>query len=194
MSKKYIIALLVIITIIAGIIVGVFIANKNKTSNLEPETQTQLARVRKNTQNEIQIIETASTQIKTSPNCLFVFQTYYKNCKHTITEKIDIPKECVNQTEEELQEKYKDFKIKEFTSTEVTFYKEKEGICDEHYIIKDNNGYVAIYRVDSFGKESLKETTEIVTSYLPETDRAKLKEGIQAIGKEELNAHIEDYE
>ena len=194
MSKKYIIALLVIITIIAGIIVGVFIANKNKTSNLEPETQTQLARVRKNTQNEIQIIETASTQIKTSPNCLFVFQTYYKNCKHTITEKIDIPKECVNQTEEELQEKYKDFKIKEFTSTEVTFYKEKEGICDEHYIIKDNNGYVAIYRVDSFGKESLKETTEIVTSYLPETDRAKLKEGIQAIGKEELNARIEDYE
>ena len=194
MSKKYIIALLVIITIIAGIIVGVFIANKNKTSNLEPETQTQLARVGRNIQNEIQIIETASTQIKTSPNCLFVFQTYYKNCKHTITEKIDIPKECVNQTEEELQEKYKDFKIKEFTSTEVTFYKEKEGICDEHYIIKDNNGYVAIYRVDSFGKETLKETTEIVTSYLPETDRAKLKEGIQAIGKEELNARIEDYE
>ena len=56
MSKKYIIALLVIITIIAGIIVGVFIANKNKTSNLEPETQTQLAKVGINMQNEIQII------------------------------------------------------------------------------------------------------------------------------------------
>ena len=194
MSKKYIIALLVIITIIAGIIVGVFIANKNKTSNLEPETQTQLAKVGINMQNEIQIIETASTQIKTSPNCLFVFQTYYKDCKHTITKKIDIPKECINQTEEELQEKYKDFKIKEFTSTEVTFYEEKEGICEGHYIIRDNNGYVAIYRVDSFGKETLKETTEIVTSYLPQTDREKLKEGIQAIGKEELNARIEDYE
>ena len=194
MSKKYIIALLVIITIIAGIIVGVFIANKNKTSNLEPETQTQLAKVGINMQNEIQIIETASTQIKTSPNCLFVFQTYYKDCKHTITKKIDIPKECINQTEEELQEKYKDFKIKEFTSTEVTFYEEKEGICEEHYIIRDNNGYVAIYRVDSFGKETLKETTEIVTSYLPQTDREKLKEGIHAIGKEELNARIEDYE
>lgn len=194
MNKKYIIALLVIITIIAGIIVGVFIANKNKTSNLEPKTQTQLARVGRNTQNEIQIIETASTQIKTSPNCLFVFQTYYKDCKHTIAKKIDIPKECINQTEEELQEKYKDFKIKEFTSTEVTFYEEKEGICEEHYIIRDNNGYVAIYRVDSFGKETLKETTEIVTSYLPQTDREKLKEGIQAIGKEELNARIEDYE
>lgn len=194
MSKKYIIILLVIITIIAGIIVGVFIANKNKTSNLEPEAQTHLAKVGINTQNEIQIIETASTEIKTSPNCLFVFEAYYKDCNHTISEKVDIPKECVNQTEEELQEKYRDFKIKEFTSTQVTFYEEKEGICNEHYIIRDNNGYVAIYTTDSFGKETLKETTEIVTTYLPETDRLKLKEGIQAIGKEELNACIEDYE
>lgn len=194
MNKKYIIALLVIITIIAGVLVGIFIANKNKTSNLEPESASKLARIGTNTQNEIQIIQTASTQIKTSPNCLFVFQTYYKDCKHTITEKIDIPKESINQTEEELQEKYKDFKIKEFTSTQVTFYEEKEGICNEHYIIRDNNGYLAIYAIDSFGKETLKETTEIVTSYLPETDKEKLKEGIQAIGKEELNARLEDYE
>lgn len=191
MNKKYIIVLLVIITIIVGIIVGVFIANKNKTSNLEPETQTHLA---KNNQNGIQIIETANTEIKTSPNCLFTFETYYKDCKHIVNEKVNIPKECINKTEEELQEKYKDFKIKSFKSEEVIFYEEKEGICNEHYIIKDNNGYVAIYTVDSFGKETLKEITEIVTTYLPETDKQKLKEGIKAIGKEELNTHLEDYE
>lgn len=43
-------------------------------------------------------------------------------------------------------------------------------------------------------KETLKEMTHIVTSYLPETDLAKLKEGIQVVGKEELNSTIEDYE
>lgn len=194
MNKKYIIVILVIITIIIGIMVGIFIANKNKTSNLEPKAQTQLAKEGLNAQNEIQIIETANTKVKTSPHCLFIFQTYYKDCKHTTTKKIDIPKECVNQTEEELQEKYKDFKIENYTSSEVTFYEEKEGVCNEHYIIRDNKGYVAIYAIDSFGKETLKETTEIVTLYLPQTDREKLKEGIQAIGKEELNACIEDYE
>lgn len=193
MDKKYIITLSVIITIVIGIIVGIWLSNRNKTSNLEPEIQRELAK-EENLQNEIQIIQTANTEIKTSPNCLFVFQTYYKECNHTINEKKDIPKECVNQTEEELQEKYRDFKIKEFTSNQVTFYEEKEGICNEHYIIKDNNGYVAIYWVDSFGKETLKETTEIVTSYLPEVDKIKLKEGIKAIGQEELNARIEDYE
>lgn len=194
MSKKYIITLLVIITIIVGVIVGIWLSGRNKTSNLEPETKSQLAKSTQNLQNEIQIIETASTEIKTSPNCLFTFQTYYKECNHTINERQDIPKQDVNQTEEDLQEKYRDFAIKEFSSSEVTFYEEKEGICNEHYIIKDNNGYVSIYTIDSFGKETLKESTEIVTAYLPETDKIRLKEGIKATGREELNALIEDYE
>ena len=45
--------------------------------------------------------------------------------------------------------------------------------------IKEHNGYIAIYTVDSFGKETLKETTEIVTTYLPQTDIKQLKEGIK---------------
>ena len=193
MSKKYIITLLLIITIVMGIVLGIWLFGRNKTSNLEPEIQRELAKD-ENIQNEIQIIQTANTEIKTSPNCLFVFETYYKECKHTANEKQDIPKEYVNQTEEDLQEKFKDFKIKEFTSNQVTFYQEKEGICNQHYIIKDNNGYVSIYTIDSFGKETLKETTEIVTTYLPEVDKINLKEGIKANGQEELNAKIEDYE
>lgn len=194
MRKKYIITLLVIITIIVGVVVGILLSGRNKTHNFEPETKSQLAKNTQILQNEIQIIETANTEIKTSPNCLFTFQTYYKECKHTINEKQDIPKQDVNQTEEELQEKYRDFVIKEFSPNEVTFYEEKEGICNEHYIIKDNNGYVSIYTIDSFGKEILKETTEIVTMYLPESDKQSLKEGIKANGREELNALIEDYE
>lgn len=194
MRKKYIIILFMILTIIAGVLVGILLSGRNRTYNLEPETKSQLARNTQNLQNEIQIIETASTEIKTSPSCLFTFQTYYKECNHTINEREDIPKECVNQTEEELQEKYKDFAIKQFTSAEVIFYEEREGICNEHYVIKDNNGYVSIYTTDSFGKETLKETTQIVTMYLAESDKMRLKEGIKANGKEELNALIEDYE
>lgn len=194
MGKKYIIILSIIATVIVGGIVGIFLVNRNKTSNIKQEKETQLAQNTESMQNGIQIIQTSNTEVKTSPNCLFTFQTYYKECNHTVNERIDIPKECVNQTEEELQEKYKDYMIKKFTSGEITFYQEKEGICNEHYIIKDNNGYVAIYTVDSFGKETLKETTEIVTAYLPEADKIKLQEGIKANGQEELNSKIEDYE
>lgn len=193
MNKKYII-ISIITTIILGIIVGVLISKNYDTSNLEPKLKTKLATEYQNVENEIDIITTSNAEIKASPNCLFVFEIYYKECKHTIIERNDIPSHCVNQTEEELQKKYEDFQIKKFTTGEIVFYREKEGICDEHYLIKEHNGYIAIYTIDSFGKETLKETTEIVTTYLPQTDIKQLKEGIKVLGQENLNATLEDYE
>lgn len=194
MRREYKILLIAVATVVAGIVVGMIIGGKNKTSPIEPEAQTKLARETKNLENEVQMVETSVVEVKTSPNTLFVFETYYKGCKHTTIERNEILAEYVNQTEEDLQEPYRDWKIKGFTTEEVTFYQEKEGICGEHYIIRENNGYIAIYQINSLGTETLKETTEIVTSYLPETDRLRLKEGIQVEGQENLNATIEDYE
>ena len=62
------------------------------------------------------------------------------------------------------------------------------------YLIKEDNGYISIYVIDKNGKEYLRERTQIVTKYLPEADKIKLKEGIRANGKNELNKVIEDYE
>lgn len=194
MKKTYIFILIAIAVVIAGVMIGLFIGNNSKTSNLEPEIETKLAENVQNLKNEIEILTTSNMEIKTSPNCLFVFRTYYKECKHTKVERNEIPEEYVNKTEEDLQEQYKDWKIEEFTTLMVSFYKEEDGICEEHYIIKDNNGYVAVYQIDSLGNETLKETTEIVTSYLPETDKERLKQGIKVNGLEELNSTIEDYE
>lgn len=195
MRKSYRMILIAILVIVVGIMVGIFISNKNQSSNLEKPSETKLAQEdNEDLKNEIQMVTTSNIEVKTSPNTLFVFQTYYKGCEHTTIDRLEIPKDCVNQTEEELQEKYKDWKVQEFTTAQVTFRQERDGICNEHYIIKENNGYIAIYTIDSFGKEILQETTEIVTAYLPETDRARLKEGIKVEGQENLNATIEDYE
>ena len=65
---------------------------------------------------------------------------------------------------------------------------------EEHYVIRDCNGYVYVYLINKEGKEELRKITEIVTAYLPETDRIALKEGIRVIGKERLNSTLEDYE
>lgn len=194
MKKIYLFILIGILVVIAGVLVGLFLGNSGKTSDLESESETKLASNLQSIENEMKIATTSNIEIKTSPNCLFVFEVYYKQCEHTLTEKKEILPDCVNKTEEELQDKYKEWKIKEFTNTMVTFYQEKDEICDEHYVIKDNDGYVAIYKVDSLGNETLKEKTEIVTTYLPDTDKNRLKEGIKVNGQEELNATIEDYE
>ncbi len=194
MRKEYIIAIIAAITIVIGIIIGLFLGNRNETTNLQPESGTILANQKENEENEIQSIPTVIIDVKTSPNTLYVFQTYYQDCKHVTAKTIEIPKEDVNKTEEDLQEKYRDWGIQKFTPTEVIFYQEKEGICEEHYLVKDDNGYISIYTLDILGQATLKEKTEIVTNYLPEADKTRLKEGIQVIGQEKLNATLEDYE
>lgn len=192
MKKSYWVAIAVgagVVVLVAGII-DVFLGRR--TSKIEPKVETQLVSLEKNMQNEI--ISTSNQEVKTSPNAIFIFKTYYKECEHITNEKVEIPKNFVNQTQEEIKKAYEGWRIEEFNSQQVVFYMEKQGICNEHYIIRENNGYVAIYSVDAFGKETLKETTEIVTAYLPETDKNRLKEGIKVNGKEELNAALEDYE
>lgn len=64
----------------------------------------------------------------------------------------------------------------------------------QEYILRENKGYIAIYRIDENKKEVLVETTEIVVAYLPDADRIELSKGIKAFGKKELNLKLEDYE
>lgn len=178
--------------IILGVIVGIFIS-KNITKE-EQKVETRLVSTEQNLQNGIEIISTSYTEVTTSPNCLFEFKIYYKDCKHTTSNKVSIPKELVNKSEIEIQDNYKEYKIENFTANDVVFYKENEGICNEHYLLKENNGYIAIYTINGEEKENLKENTQIVTTYLPEADRQNLKEGIKVVGRENLSLALEDYE
>lgn len=193
MKKSYMWIIIGICAIVVlGIIVGIFVS-KNSTKDGQ-KVETKLVSTEQNIQNGIELISTSYAEVKASPNCLFEFKTYYKGCKHTTTKRESIPEELVNKTEIEMQDRYKDYKIEEFTANNIVLYQEKEGICDEHYLLKENNGYIAIYKIDNAGKEILKENTQIVTTYLPETDKQNLKNGIKIIGKENLSLTLEDYE
>ncbi len=193
MKKSYMWIIIGICAIVVlGIIVGIFVS-KNSTKD-EQKVETKLVSTEQNIQNGIELISTSYAEVKASPNCLFEFKTYYKGCKHTTTKRENIPEELVNKTEIEMQDRYKDYKIEEFTANNIVLYQEKEGICDEHYLLKENNGYIAIYKIDNAGKEILKENTQIVTTYLPETDKQNLKNGIKIIGRENLSLTLEDYE
>lgn len=195
--RKWLIISLISAIILAVIISIVFIiANNNKTSDMDTTSQRELAnKIQENIEeSNIQLVSTASIEDKTSPNTIISFKTYYKKCEHTTINNIQIPNELVNKTKTEIEEAYTGWNIEEFTSNNVVLKTEKEGICDEHYVLKENNGYIAIYRINKFEKETLIETTSVVTAYLPEVDLLELREGIRVIGKDKLNARLEDYE
>ena len=198
MKKTYIIAIIGILIFIILVIIGINIYNKS-SENLKTK-QDEQSNIYKNSIEEnmidsnIEIVTTSSNEEKTSPNCIFTFKTYYKKCGHIKIEKNQIDEIMVNKTREDLKTIYKEWNIVTFRNDEVVLYKEEDESCGEHYVLKILDGYVAIYTIDENEKLMLKETTSILTKYLPKEDIEKLEKGIRVNGKEELNQAIEDYE
>lgn len=198
MKKGYLISIIGIIIFAVLVTIGVVIY-KNTNSNLKKKSEEddfeQINVIEENLiKSNIDMVATSSEEEKISPNCLFIFKTYYKKCEHTKVEKEIITETMVNKTRNDLEEIYKDWNIVTFRNNEVLFYKEEEKSCGEHYIIKELDGNIAIYTIDDNGNLNLYEKTEIVVNYLPEEDINKLKEGIRVNGKQGLNEALEDYE
>lgn len=143
---------------------------------------------------EEEIIKTNAQQDKLSPNCQIILTKYYNQCKDEINEYIEIPKSLINGTKEDLQNQYKDWEIKEFSSNQVVLFKQFDGECGEHYILRDNDGKIFIYKINEKGKEELYEKTEISTEYLPEGDKNSINTGLKVNGREKLNELIESFE
>ena len=191
MRRNYII-IGIVLTIMIGIFTGILIFNKGVQLAQQQENNEEI--VENKLSDEIQITATGAKEEKTTPNTLLTFKTFYKKCGHTIDVKEEITENLVNKTETQLRESFKDWQMKNFSAKQVELYKEKDEICNEHYIIKEKNGYVAIYLLDQNQKETLQEVTQIAVVYLPQTDQMQLKEGIKVVGKQEVNATLEDYE
>ncbi len=199
--NKVIISMMVISAILIAIVTALLLNEKNSSkSNIGENVKTQIGEVIydecTDEYEEIgeEVVITNTEEEKISPNCKLTLIKYYIECKDQINEYLSVPKELVNCTEKELQQKYKDWKIKDFSSNQVVLYKEFGGECGEHYILKDNNGKIYIYKINENGKQEEYEKTDISTEYLPENDKASIKDGMKINGKEKLNELMEGFE
>lgn len=198
--KKVIIALITI-TIIMGIVYATRIFYNNKEKEQEKKsreniiTEVSEEKLLDECTDEYEEIQQVNTkEEKVSPYCSFTINTHYNKCGHTKSEYLNLPNELVNCTESEVKDKYQDYNVTTFASNEIVLDKEESGECGEHYIVKDNDGKIAIYKIEDNGEEGLIEETDISTEYLSEADKVAMHNGLKVNGKQNLNQLIEDYE
>lgn len=198
MKKAWFIAIIIVLLLTIGIFTGIYSYNKQNAKDSNKKGTSQLAQGENTQIGTIKpanlTVETASNQTKISPNCILIKKEYYKDCDHLINKQETVPEYLVNKSEEELKQAYLGWTIEEFTNEQITIYRENVGYCDQHYVIRENNGVLAIYTLDVAGNEIWKEDTDIQTMYLTPTDLEKVREGIKAIGDEQLNSVLEDFE
>ena len=196
--NKTIMSIIAIIVIIGAIIIGVQICKPNKEQE-DIITKVSDEKIEDDCTDEYQeiqeeMLQANSTEEKISPNCFITMKKTYNKCGHTTSEYIASPKELVNKTKEDLKEKYAGWTIDKFSDTQIVISKKEEGECGEHYIVKDKEGKVVIYKLLEDGTEKEYEVTDISTEYITDTDKINMKNGIKVNGKQELNQLIEDFE
>ncbi len=188
--KKWILAILVLVlfcvSVFAGFIVRSFV-NFSKGENQHNDVV--LAE-----KNEEELIDTGSKEETVSPNAEVVLTQNYKRCGHTRTKKEIAPREIVNLNKDGVQKYYEGWTIDEFSPTEIKLSRNNQGICDEHYIIRESDGYISINCKNESGEYIFKGLTDISVQYLSEEDLQKLEQGIEVVGRENLNKFLEDFE
>ena len=148
-------------------------------------------------QMENENLQTASTEVeeKIAPNAEIIFKTTYKKCGHTISKYDKVSNDLVNMTKEELASKYESWNIEKFSDTQIILTKtDEEEECGEHYMVREKNGKLVVFRIQENGVETEYETTEISLEYIPQTDSISIKNGVRINGNEELNQYLENFE
>ena len=202
--KKSVLTISILVLFILGSIAGFLIVKKtftqDKNENIEIAEQNNEAVSDECTEeyndielNTDEIEETSVESEKISPNCSIKLRRYYKECGHTIEQYLSIPTDLVNKTEDDLKKEYEGWNIEYFSKNQIILYREIENECGEHYILKEKDGKIAIY-LKVGDEEQFVEDTNVSVEFLPDEDKNKLKEGIAANGRAELNQLIEDYE
>lgn len=195
--NKFKIAIISICTIILLIITTAVVYENikyDKIAKEENKITDECVYEYKNEEDKINEIEASEIETKISPNAKLIIKKYYKECGHTAEEIKTVTNDMVNKNKEEMEKLYPDYNIEKFLNNEIILKKEEEGQCNEHYIIKDENSNIIIYRVLNDGAEEVYQNTGISTEYLPETDRINLRSGVKVFGIENLNSIIEDFE
>lgn len=188
--RKWVIAVLLLIlftlSVFSGFLVNSFInfSKKKENSNDAILADDKI----KNT------VDTNYTEITVSPNAELVLTEKFEKCGHTITKREPVPRDIVNLNEDKVREYYKDWNVDYFSSEKIQISRNNIGICNEHYILRESDGYISISSKNDIGEYIFKGLTDISVQYLPEDDLKKLEVGIEVVGRDNLNKFLEDYE
>lgn len=190
MKKIYVtivIVLSLIICMLVAIIIGLSVSKNKMSENLKYVDQ-----IANNELNET--ISATNVEEQVRPTANIFMKQYFKSCGHTITEKYGVPEEIVNMNKAEVKKYYYDWNLEKFSDKELVITRDNPGLCEEHFVVRDVDGLVVVYNYDSEKNEKLYLTTQISTKYLPKEDMAKLQQGINIIGKNNLYELLQDYE
>ncbi len=110
-------------------------------------------------------------------------------CEHEIVKSENIDSSTFSET----KNKYNEHGILSFKDGFPVLYKTIEGFCPEHYVVRINGDFLAVYRRNavSFEEEYIMDITDAVED-IDEEFKEELKKGVPFSSFEEINKYFEN--
>jgi len=132
---------------------------------------------------------------KTGPDSVLVFKRYYTRCKHTVKEEKDMDNGDIGKTGKQMKRAFPEWELAKFTPEKVTFRKNIDGYCPNHYVIKAKEGYLVIYRPKKdTGKLEAVEESNIPYQWLSPEMKEQVDKGLAVDSREEVERLMENLE
>lgn len=133
-----------------------------------------------------------------SPNTFIERRIHYTDCEHVITKVEPASDEFVNMTRKEftdyISHNYPSQKIISYSANKITLGVVKNHLCENHYVVGEEKGRIAIFKVGENGERILdKVFIDYPISLLMEIDQEKIVEGIVVDSEEELSEILENF-
>lgn len=184
-----------------GISIGMGVAifktatqNENISKSQDSIQDIVMKTVQANQDEKYEVEEVMSkNEEKISPYAKMTVEKFYTECGHTTVDIYNVPVELVNLTEEELKMRYENWEIKKFTSNDIHIYREINANCSMHFVLKEKDGYVAVYKAISNDITEFQKLTDIAIASLTESDYDAINAGVEIYGSDELEKVVQKY-
>ncbi|MBB6214853.1 hypothetical protein HNQ80_000938 [Anaerosolibacter carboniphilus] len=144
----------------------------------------------------LNVEETVNNNLVTEETKL-IFKTYYEKSRDTLTKEEKVPIVLIGEPLRSLQDyvssHYIGWSIRGISEDFIELYRVKETLSPNYYIVKEKDGFIAIFQIDDSGNNILIDQTEIPIFGLGDIDQQKLKDGIPVKNLESVHQILEDY-
>lgn len=116
---------------------------------------------------------------KTLLEATMKLERFYSKCGHTLYEEDSMERRYIGKTEDELTALFPNWQLKRFDPEQVVLHMELDAYCPDHYLIKEEDGYLVIFRSDKdTGLPLIVEAMEVSLEHLNQEALDEIKEGV----------------
>lgn len=151
-----------------------------------------------NLDNKTKDIEISNQEDVVTPNTILEERKYYSKCGHLLVDTSFPSNDIINKNEEEyskyLASEHPNIRLISFSSSKLVLWEEKDQLCENHHIIGEMNGYIAVFNINESGEQVLNTLFEdYPISLLMDIDKERINKGIVVDSEDELSEILENF-